>query len=87
MDIEEIKWCDLPEEIKLKMLEYQVEQGNKFSENVFIHDIMTSKRGNGFTWTDTEEGHIFWRKIVKEGQINHFYTVYPRKDMVYELWN
>ena len=78
-----MKWQDLPKEIQEKMLERQEEQTGKRDESVFENNITAGHILGGFTWYKTHEGDIFWRKILKFGNISHFYTLYPKQESPY----
>lgn len=77
---ETIKWEDLPSEIQNRMLECQVEQGNKKDPEVFKKKMTTSKPSGGFTWSSTKEGRSFWDEIIFKNNVEHFYTIYPKKE-------
>jgi len=74
----------LPVEIQEKMMEHQVEQGNKRNSYVFKNDISCGKIGGGFYWGSTLEGRNFWRKIIVDKNFTEFYKRYPKKDTIQE---
>lgn len=46
-----------------KMLQYQVDQGNKPDYKVFEQNPSASKYESGFTWDYTTEGWSYWNDI------------------------
>ena len=75
-----ITWNELPVEIQEKMLEHQVARGNKRDPEVFIKKINSLVSDGGFSWRITNEGHDFWIEIINNGNISHFYTLYPKQN-------
>jgi NTP pyrophosphatase (non-canonical NTP hydrolase) len=75
-----LKWKDLPLEIKERMLEEQEAQGNKKGAIVFEKDPTACTGAKGFDWDQSKEGFSFWYNILSAKNINHFYTVYPKKE-------
>jgi hypothetical protein len=65
--------ASLPPEIKAKMCERQVEQGNPADVSKLFRD----RHGGGFSWKATSEGSTFWR-LVYMGDFTLFYKVYPK---------
>lgn len=55
-----INLLTIPKRILTRMMECQVEQGNKADLTVFARDRTASKREGGFTWEHTVEGHYIW---------------------------
>ena len=47
-----------------RMMECQKEQGNIPNLDVFLRRPNASRNGNGFTWSDTKEGHSFWDNLI-----------------------
>ena len=70
---------ELPVEIQEKMMERQVEQGNKRNEEVFRRHLRSSAVKGGFTWDDTPEGALFWSKVLDGGKMETFYQRYPKE--------
>jgi hypothetical protein len=64
----------LPKQIQNKVFEKQIEQGNKPDKETYL--IYSKNKGN-FDFIGTEEGHDFWREIVK-GNYDDFYKKYPK---------
>jgi hypothetical protein len=75
-----MEWKNLPKEIQERMLECQVEQGNKRDESVFEENINYNKNSGGFHWADTAEGHSFWNRIIYNRDTGLFYGKYPKKE-------
>ncbi|MBS3739658.1 MAG: hypothetical protein KGY51_11805 [Psychroflexus sp.] len=69
----------LPKEIQEKMLERQLEQGNKIDPNVFREDIYAGKEKKGFDWNETKEDHKFWWKVIDKENFDVFFEKYPKK--------
>lgn len=74
--------ADFPQEVVEKMLERQVEQGNKRDASVFEKKKVAGKNGNGFTWSKTLEGDDFWRNIIEEERFEVFFKKYPSNKFV-----
>ena len=47
-----------------RMMECQKEQGNLPNLNIFLYTPNASRYEEGFTWSDTEEGHHFWFVLI-----------------------
>lgn len=79
----------VPQEIIDKMLERQVEQGNKKDASVFDNDIMKSKNSNGFSWIETIEGHTFWQDVLDDKKYDLFFQRYPKNSYpkIMKVWN
>lgn len=58
------KFDRLPLKIQERMLQCQVNQGNKKDRNVFRTEIESSRSGGGFDWYETEEGSIAWESVI-----------------------
>lgn len=74
--IGEIK--DFPIEVVKKMVERQVEQGNKADVGDF-QDIATG----GFFWGETTEGYDFWSEVIGRKNFDLFFEKYPKKEEDY----
>ena len=72
-----------PIEVVQKMLERQVEQGNKEDVKVFQSNPVASKRWKGFDWEKTIEGGIFWHIIIVLRKFDLFFAIYPKNHYVY----
>ena len=67
-----------PEEVVDKMLERQVEQGNKRDVSVFEKVRLTGTHNGGFRWGNTPEGDIFWSDVIFKKDFEVFYKRYPK---------
>ena len=78
----------VPQEIIYKMLERQVEQGNKRDADVFDENIIYGYFGGGFTWDQTIEGQKFWKEVLKEKRYDLFFLRYPKKSYpkIMKVW-
>lgn len=74
--IGEIK--DFPIEVVQKMIERQVEQGNKPDVTVFQKNSCAIKKQNGFSWGETIEGETFWSSILYYNSFDVFFQKYPK---------
>jgi len=70
-----VKFDELPVEIQEKMLEEQVNQGNKRDPEVFRKAICASQ--TGFTWNMTCLGDD-WGEILLYKNYTPFYNLYPK---------
>lgn len=69
---------NFPIQIVQKMVDYQVEQGNKANVEIFqLHNQMTRK-GGGFDWNETVEGKSFWVNVIVNEYFNLFFQLYPK---------
>lgn len=68
-----------PKEIVLKMMEYQVEQGNVEDVSVFERDIKSGDEQGGFTWGHTLEGDQWWGEVIVNKNFNKFFETYPTR--------
>ena len=73
---------NFPIEIVQKMLEYQVEQGNKEDISVFQRRVSTDKSCGGFSWTKTCEGIEFWKNVIHKKQFGIFFNKFPKKSEI-----
>jgi hypothetical protein len=69
-----------PKEIVQKMVEKQVEQGNKPDYKIFEEYIFSSKNGEGFYWPESKEGITFWTDIINKKHFKTFYEKYPETE-------
>ena len=67
-----------PQEIVERMLECQVEQGNKRDVPIFEEELNIDDGDGGFFWNDTEEGGKFWHDIIINRKFDLFFKKYPR---------
>ena len=71
--------ADFPIEIVERMLECQVEQGNKRDVSVFEREKKTTKHFNGFFWGETKEDLYFWEEVIANKNFDLFFQKYPKK--------
>lgn len=71
--------ADFPVEVVEKMLERQVEQGNKRDVWVFENYRGEGKLSGGFIWGDTDEGLDFWEKVICYKNFDAFFKKYPKQ--------
>lgn len=69
---------DFPIEVVEKMIEHQVEQGNKPDVKAFRRFAANDAKGGGFTWENTIEGELFWDKVIGNRNFNVFFEMYPK---------
>jgi hypothetical protein len=68
-----------PEEVVEKMLERQVEQGNKRDVSVFEDSRRRDSFCGGFRWVETVEGHVFWKSVISDKNFDIFFQHYPKQ--------
>ncbi len=68
-----------PKEVLIKMMEYQVEQGNQQDITVFERSINSSVKSGGFTWENTPEGEQWWADVINVKKFNMFFEKYPTR--------
>ena len=69
---------DFPIEVVQKMVERQVEQGNKADVSVFQGYRNSGKGLDGFTWINSIEGYDFWDEVIYKKNFNLFFEKYPK---------
>ena len=69
-----------PIEIVQRMVECQVEQGNKADVSVFQNRKSCSGGSGGFEWCDTTERHDFWQKVILNRDFKIFFEKYPKEN-------
>jgi hypothetical protein len=69
---------DFPIEVIQKMLERQVEQGNKADVSIFQECNIEDLFDGGFEWCETEEGDIFWNEVISWKNFDLFFKRYPK---------
>jgi hypothetical protein len=70
---------DFPIEVVQKMVERQVEQGNKADISVFQKDNEANIYKKGFNWYETSEGVEFWNSVIHRGYFNVFFQKHPKQ--------
>lgn len=73
---------DFPVEIVEKMLEKQVEQGNKKDVSIFEKYRCSAKSLGGFNWEETCESLDFWYSILVNKNFDTFYALYQKKEFI-----
>lgn len=66
-----------PQEIVQRLLDIQVKQGNGRDITVFERNLYNNVKG--VQWSDTEEGHLFWRNVLAERDFGKFFDKYPKQ--------
>lgn len=66
-----------PVEVVMKMIEYQVEQGNSPNVRIFQKDKFQNNQNGGFSWNNTVDGYDFWYQVIACCDFNHFFNKYP----------
>lgn len=80
------KISDFPIDVVEKMIERQVEQGEKADVKVFQHSRTANASGGGFSWKDSIEGWEFWAEVIMKQNFDVFFAKYPmRSHLVYIL--
>jgi hypothetical protein len=69
-----------PKEIIARMLDCQEEQGNKRDISVFEKEKEANNQNKGFNWLKTQEGQVFWLKVVGYRIFDVFFEKYPKQD-------
>lgn len=70
-----------PKEIISRMLECQVEQGNKRDVTVFERNVYSALDQGGFDWDTTIEKGIFWSEVISANNLKLFFKKYSKKDL------
>jgi hypothetical protein len=69
---------DFPIEIVQRMVECQVEQGNKANVTVFQNKNGCGIEEGGFDWIKTKEFLAFWDYVIGNKNFNTFFEKYPK---------
>ena len=59
-----------------RMMECQKEQGNISNLDVFLKNPTAGRYSNGFTWSDTTEGHRYWDDKIEYFRNHSLYLKY-----------
>lgn len=70
---------DFPIEVVEKMIEEQVRQGCQPDVEAFQQYHAAGISENGFNWCETKDGNDFWEEVIREGNFDLFFEVYPKK--------
>ena len=73
---------DFPIEVVQKMVERQIEQGNKADVTVFQKYKFNDKNNGGFDWKITIDGGYFWENIIKNKNFYLFFKKYPKQNQL-----
>ena len=68
-----------PIEVVQRMIECQVEQGNKANVTIFQKRNRCGVESGGFEWGDTKEKFYFWEEIIVYGKFEVFFKRYPKE--------
>ena len=63
-----------PIEVVQKMVDYQVEQGNKADVAVFQIDRCRIVEHGGFDWVETKDGVSFWGNVLSYRNFDVFFN-------------
>lgn len=69
---------DFPIEVVQKMVDEQVEQGNKADVEVFQKNA-DAGMDSGFCWSTTYDGYCFWDDVIRGRNFDLFFKKYPKK--------
>ena len=69
---------DFPIEVVQRMVECQVEQGNKADVGIFQICTYTAYDNGGFYWCKTKEGPNFWVDVIMNKRFDLFFEKYPK---------
>lgn len=70
---------NFPIEVVQKMVDYQVEQGNRVDVTIFQKDSQSCDNEGGFWWDATKEGDDFWSEVIINHNFDLFFARYPSK--------
>lgn len=70
--------ADLPIEVVQRMVDCQVEQGNKADVSVFQLRKRTRFKDGGFDWDKTNEGYFVWLRIMLHKDFDLFFRHHPK---------
>jgi hypothetical protein len=68
-----------PAAVVEKMLERQVEQGNKRDVSVFERNKIAGEPEGGFNWQSTTDGAGFWFDVIHDQRFECFFERYPEQ--------
>ena len=71
--------ADFPIEVVERMLECQVEQGNKRDVSVFERNKIAGSYSKGFCWVETKEDVNFWNEVIGNKNFDLFFQKYHKK--------
>lgn len=70
---------NFPIEVIEKMIEEQVRQGNLPNVEVFQENATSNVKHGGFDWYKSDDGSLFWTKIIEGVNFELFFERYPKK--------
>ena len=73
--------ANFPIEVVQRMVDCQVEQGNKADVSVFQKTSTDSI--DGFYWNETSEGGRFWGNVIGCKNFDLFFQLYPKQSSLY----
>lgn len=68
---------ELPVKIQKRMLDCQVEQGNKADSGVFMRKINANRYDGGFDWVETKEWADAWISAILDDDYALLYKANP----------
>lgn len=68
-----------PIQVVQKMVDYQVEQGNKADVAIFQLYNQMMHKGGGFNWNKTKEGNQFWANVIVNENFDLFFQRFPKE--------
>lgn len=71
---------NFPIEIVEMMMEMQVRQGNMPNVKIFQKYISADHRQGGFCWDLTDEGSMFWHRVIVCEDFDLFFKKFPKVD-------
>lgn len=66
---------NFPLEVVQKMVELTIKEEHTNAEGAL--EILCKTPWSGFTWEETDEGHLFWYKVIDHHEWWRFYERYP----------
>lgn len=75
--------ADFPIEIVQRMVDCQVEQGNKADVSVFQKEKVGGTSSGGFGWISTIEGYEFWQNVIMLRKFGLFFERYHKQSSLY----
>ncbi|MGL5732285.1 MAG: hypothetical protein ACRCX5_14345 [Bacteroidales bacterium] len=76
-----------PIEVVQRMVEEQMNQGNKADVSVFQNDKEAGSPIGGFYWDKSKEGGEFWCDIIVYECFNTFFSKYPKQSKYCNLYH
>lgn len=73
---------DFPIEVVQKMVDYQVEQVGNADVSVFQRNYNAADDEKGFDWAKTQDGLVFWEKVILNEDFDLFFEKYSKKGIL-----